>query len=125
MIDNLFGLINKFVTDADKAKELEAKIKTAQEAALKQAVEADKQVRLAELRKGGIAAIWRPLAAMSIFATLFLHWFIYPLAHMIITAFNLNAWLPAFTPLPMEFYGLAAAFVSVYAYGRSMEKRGL
>jgi hypothetical protein len=52
MIDNLFGLVNKFVPDADKAKELEAQIKTAQEEALKQAVAADKEVRLAELRKG-------------------------------------------------------------------------
>lgn len=125
MLDNLFGLVNKFVPDTDKAKELEAKIRTAQEAALKQAVESDKEVRLAELRKGGIASKWRPLAALSIFATLFLHWFIYPLCRMVITGLDLNAILPQLEPLPTEFYGLAAAFVSIYAYGRSMEKRGL
>jgi hypothetical protein len=125
MIDNLFGLVNKFVPDADKAKELEAQIKTAQEEALKQAVAADKEVRLAELRKGGIAAAWRPLAALSLFTTITFHWLIIPLARVIITVGNFNAYMPQLEPLPMEFYGLAGAFVSIYAYGRSMEKRGL
>ena len=123
MIDGLVGLISKFVPNKDLAKKLEAKVQNAHTAALSKAVEADKDVKIAELKAGGIAAKWRPIGALSIFGTLFLHWFIYPLCRIIVGLFNLNVYLPQLESLPLEYYGLALAFVSIYAHGRSMEKR--
>lgn len=123
MISELLGLVNKFVPNKGKAKELEAKIQEAHSKALTMAVAADKDIKLAELKKGGIASIWRPISAMSVFATIFLHWFIFPLMRATIVVFDLNVYLPQLESLPLEFYGLATAFVSIYAYGRSLEKR--
>ena len=92
------------------------------ESTFKAAIEADKDIRLAELRTGGIASKWRPIAATSIFATLFLHWVIVPIVHLVIVIGDYNVYMPQLEPLPIEYYGLALAFVSIYAYGRSREK---
>ena len=123
MIGDLLGIVNKFIPDAKAAKALESKIQIAHSKALSGAVEADTKVRLAEMQKGGIAGIWRPLSAISVFMCLFLYWFIYPLCMIIVGLFNINVYLPVLPPLPLEFYGLATAFISIYAYGRSLEKR--
>lgn len=124
MIDGLLNIVDKFIPNKDKAAELEAKIQEAHSKALTKAVEADKDIKLAELKKGGIAAVWRPLAAISVFATLALHHLVLPSCKIAVNLFNLNVYLPQLEPLPIEYYGLAISFVSIYAYGRSLEKRG-
>ena len=123
MISDLIGLITKVVPDASAAKKLEAKITQAHNKALSGAVEADKEIRLAELNNGGLASKWRPLSAIMTYSIIFLYWFMYPALQMIIACADLNIYLPELTPLPLEFYGLATAFISIYAYGRSLEKR--
>lgn len=123
MISDLFGIINKIVPNKAKAAELEATVQKAHQDALNAAVKADAEVRLAELKSSGIRAIWRPMAAIMTFLCLFLYWFIYPLCLIIVGLFNLNIYLPELPILPLEFYGLATAFTSIYAYGRSLEKR--
>ena len=120
----ILGLINKFIPDASKAKELEASIKGSYEKTFQKALESETQIRLVEMKQKGIVSKWRPLAAIAIFLCLFLYWFIYPLTMIIIGLFDLNVYLPQLPELPIEFYGLATAFVSIYAFGRSIEKRG-
>ncbi len=123
MIGDLLSLISKVVPNKGKAKELEAKIAIAHNDALQGAVKADVEVRIAELKSGGLAAVWRPLAAIMTYLCVFLYWFIYPLVQIIISIGNFDVYLPQLEPMPLEFYGLSTAFVSIYAFGRSLEKR--
>ena len=125
IISGIAGIASKFIADPNKRMEFEAEIKTKMEDTFKSAIGADKDIKLAELRAGGIAAKWRPIAAISIFATLFLHWFILPLVYLIICIGNFNVYYPTLAPLPLEYYGLALSFISIYAYGRSREKEAL
>jgi hypothetical protein len=122
IIGSILDIANKFVPDTNKQAELKAEIVKGYESGLKAAVNADKEIRMAELRKGGLAASWRPIAACSIFFTLFLHWFIFPLVRMVIVVGDYNVYYPQLDALPIEYYGLALSFVSIYAYGRSREK---
>lgn len=124
MISDLIGIVSKFIPDKSTAAVLEAEIQKAHSDALKQAVEADKEIKLAELHAGGIAALWRPIAALMIFLCLFLYWFIYPLLLICVGWFNMDVYLPQLPDLPTDFYTLSMAFISIYAYGRSLEKRG-
>lgn len=125
VLDSILNIAGKFVPDTNQQAKLRAEVQKAYEDGLKKAVEADKEIRIAEMRSGGIAALWRPVAALSVFATLFLHWFIVPATNLVIVVMDLDAMTPILEPLPMEYYGLAAAFVSIYAYGRSREKAAL
>lgn len=122
IIDTILGITSKFIPDTDAQNKLKVELKSKMEDTFKEAVKADKEIQLAEMRSGGLRSKWRPLAALSVFLTLFLHWFILPLAHFIIVAFNINVYVPMLDPLPIEYYGLAMAFISIYAYGRSREK---
>ena len=123
MIGGLLSLVSKFIPDGSKAAELEAKIQEAHSQTLSKAVEADTRVRLAEMQSTGLQSKWRPLAAIMTYLCIFLYWFFYPLCLIIIGLFDLNIYLPELPHLPLEFYGLATAFISIYAYGRSLEKR--
>ena len=125
IINTVLGTVNKFIPDRDAQLKLEAELRGKMEDGLKAAVDADKEIRLAELQAGGLAAKWRPLAAISIFLTLFLHWFILPLVRVIIVVGDFNVYYPELDMLPIEYYGLALAFISIYAYGRSREKEAL
>ena len=112
------GLDKLFTSDDERLKS-----KVASEVQLVKATEADTKLRMKELDAKGLKGLWRPLAATSIFLTLFLHWFIYPALMIVVATFNLDIYLPQLPELPMEFYGLAIAFISIYAHGRSLEKR--
>ena len=122
ILDSILSITNKFIPDINQQQKLKAQIIKGYEDGLKSAVSADKDIKLAEMRQGGIASIWRPVAAISIFLTLFLHWFIIPVMHMIVVIGDYDVYLPQLELLPVEYYGLALAFVSIYAYGRSREK---
>ena len=123
MISDLLELITKVVPNANKAKELEAKIAEAHSKALTSAVEADAKIQLEEAKSDGLRAIWRPLSAIMTYSIIFLYWFIYPVLQLVIACADLDIYLPQLESLPIEFYGLATAFISIYAYGRSLEKR--
>ena len=123
MIGDLINIVGKFIPDGDKAKELEAQIQQAHNDALNQAVKSDTQIRLAEMKSKGISSIWRPIAALIVFSIFFIRFALYHLLLLIVGMFNLPVFLPLLEPLPLEFYGLAASFISIYTFGRSMEKR--
>ncbi len=125
MISDLLSIISKVIPNKGKANELQAKIAIAHEDALSAAVKAEAGVRIAELKAGGLAAKWRPLSALMTYLIVFLYWFIYPVIQLIVAIGDYNIYLPQFEPLPLEFYGLATAFISIYAYGRSLEKRSI
>lgn len=57
MISDLLNIISKVVPNKGKAKELEAKIAIAHDSVLEAAVKADVEVRIAELKSGGLAAV--------------------------------------------------------------------
>lgn len=123
MLDSILDLAKRFIPDKDKQKEFEAKMKTEYEKTFQKAIDADKAIQLASIKKGGINALWRPFGAIGTFSTLFFHWLIYPIIKVIIVAGNFNVYLPQLDKLPIEFYGVALAFISIYTHGRSMEKR--
>jgi hypothetical protein len=123
IISSILGIATKFIPDQTKLAELEAELNSKMEDTLQKAVDSDKEVRLAEMRQGGIASKWRPIAALSIFATLFLHWFLIPVLEIATVYFETGKEVYIVAPLPVEFYGLAGAFVSIYAFGRSQEKK--
>ena len=125
MISEALNIINKFIPDKGKANKLKAEVEIVFQNTLSEAVKSDTKVRLAELKSTGISSIWRPLAALMTFACLFLYWFVYPSIQIMVALFDLNIYLPELRDLPSEFYALSGVFVSIYAYGRSMEKRGL
>jgi hypothetical protein len=125
MLGEALSIINKFIPDKGKANKLKAEVEIVFQNTLSDAVKADTRVRLAELKSTGLSSIWRPLAAIMTFSCLFLYWFIYPSLQIMVALFDLNIYLPELRDLPIEFYGLSGIFVSIYAYGRSMEKRGL
>lgn len=124
MFTEALSIINKFIPDKSKAKKLEAEIQKAHQEVLSTAVKADTQVRLAELKSKGIASVWRPIAALTIFSCIFLYWFIYPLMRIMVAMFDWDIYLPQLQDLPTDFYLLAGSFVTVYAYSRGLEKRG-
>lgn len=123
MLGALLNIANKFIPDKNKQKEFEKEMKVAYEKTFQEAVAADKEIRLAELQTGGIAAKWRPFGAFMVFTILGLYWFIYPLCIITLDIFEIDILLTKLPPLPMEFYGLALAFISIYTHGRSLEKQ--
>ena len=123
MLGAILGIANKFIPDKNKQKQFEKEMKVSYEKTFQDAINADKDIRLAELKTGGIAAKWRPFGAFTVFLILGLYWFVYPLLIMVNDVFWLDISISKLPPLPIEFYGLALAFVSIYAHGRSLEKR--
>ena len=123
MIGNLLGIVNKFIPDGNTAKKLEAEIQKAHNDAMNKAIEADTQVRLAEMKSKGIQSIWRPLAALIVFSIFFVRFCVYHLLLLIVGFFDLPVYLPQLENLPGDFYFLAASFVSLYTVGRTIDKR--
>jgi len=124
MLDDIFKLITKVVPDSNAALKLQADIQTSYDTALTAGVEADKDIRLAELQSDSwLQKSWRPISALIVFGALFVRFPLYHLALLADNCFELNIYLPELEPLPADFYFLATAFVSIYAFGRTQEKR--
>lgn len=124
MISDILKIVGDLVPDKDKAKELEAKIQLSYDDALKKGVEADRQIRLAEMQSDSwLQRSWRPIAALIVFSAIFVRFPLYHLVHLVVTTCDLNVYLPELEDLPRDFYLMATAFISIYAYGRTQEKR--
>lgn len=124
MIDEILKLINKAVPDSSEAAKLEAQIETAYNKALEEATKADKELRLAEMQSDSwLQRSWRPIAALIVFSALFVRFPLYHLLILSVNYFNLNIYLPELEGLPQDFYMMATAFISIYAFGRSKEKQ--
>jgi hypothetical protein len=91
---------------------------------LKSAVEADRDIRLAEMQSDSwLQRSWRPIAALIVFMAIFVRFPLYHLLQLIVNYLNLDIYLPILEDLPQDFYLMATAFISIYAYGRTQEKR--
>lgn len=124
MLTEIVSIINKFIPDKSKADEMASQVEKAYTESLNKAVEADLELRLAEIKSDAwLQSRWRPLSALIVFSALLIRFPLYHLLLLIVGLFNMNVYLPELEPLPMEFYGMATAFISIYAYGRSVEKR--
>ena len=53
IVDSILQIAGRFIPDQTKLAELEAELSSKMEDTLKQAVDADKEIRLAEMAKGG------------------------------------------------------------------------
>ena len=124
MISDIIKIIGEVIPDKDKAKELEAKVQESYNNALIKGVEADREIKLAEMQSDSwLQKSWRPIAALIVFLTLFVR---YPLYHLMLLYVNYtesNIYLPELEMLPEDFYLMATAFISIYAFGRTQEKR--
>jgi hypothetical protein len=124
MLDDIFKLITKVVPDTNEALRLQADIQKSYDDALVEGVKADKEIKLAEMQSDAwLQRSWRPISALIVFGALFVRFPLYHLALLINNWFELNLYLPELEDLPSDFYLLATAFVSIYAYGRTQEKR--
>ena len=123
MLNGLLETINKFIPDKTKAAKFQAEIQGKYEDTFKAAVNADKEIRLKELDSKGLKGKWRPFGASVVFFTYFVRYPLLFLLQIMVGMFDLNMYLPQLEPLPLEFHGLAIAFISVYSHGRTMEKR--
>ena len=125
IIGQILGIAEKFIPDTNKLAELEAELSSKMEDSLQKAVDADKEIRLAEMSRGGVAALWRPIAALSLtfialcqlLVKLFLPLYAYYKE-------NEQLWvaLESIEALPDYFWIAYISFISVYAAGRSFEK---
>jgi hypothetical protein len=125
IIGEILGLAGKFIPDQTKLAELEAELSSKMEDTLKQAVDADKEIRLAEMAKGGIASVWRPIAALTLTMIVVFHQLVIPLMGFYSYFANedrLWQFVESTEPLPTYFWIAYIAFINVYAAGRSFEK---
>jgi len=125
IIGQILGIAEKFVPDVNELAKLEAELSTKMEDSLQQAVDADKEIRLAEMTKGGVASVWRPVAALSLTVIVIFHQLIIPLMGFYSYFANedrLWQFVESTEPLPTYFWIAYIAFINVYAAGRSFEK---
>ena len=125
IIGQILGIAEKFVPDVNELAKLEAELSTKMEDSLQQAVDADKEIRLAEMTKGGVASVWRPVAALSLTVIVIFHQMIVPLMGFYSYFANedrLWQFVESTEPLPNYFWIAYIAFINVYAAGRSFEK---
>jgi hypothetical protein len=124
MLDELFKIIGKVIPDKGEEARLKAKIQQSYDNALTEGVKADKEIRLAEMKSDSfLQSRWRPIAALVVFLAIFVRFPLYYFMKLMVGWFDLNVWLPELEDLPQDFYMMATAFISIYAYGRSQEKR--
>jgi hypothetical protein len=124
MLSEVLKTVNKFIPDKTQAVKFEAEIEKAYNDALKSAVESDRDIRLAEMQSDSwLQRSWRPIAALIVFAAIFVRYPLYHLLMLTVNYFDLPIYLPQLEDLPQDFYLMATAFISIYAYGRTQEKR--
>ena len=124
MLSDIFSIIKSVIPDKGKAQELEAQIQKSYDAALTAGVKADKEIRLAEMNSDAVLQrSWRPIAALIVFSAIFVRFPLYHALLLIVNWFDLPIYLPMLEDLPRDFYMMATAFISIYAYGRTQEKR--
>ena len=92
--------------------------------ALSEGVKANRDIVLAEMQSDSwLQRSWRPLAALIVFGAIFVRFPLYHLLRLIVGMYDLNIYLPELEDLPSDFYLMGTAFISIYAHGRSIEKR--
>lgn len=124
MLSDVFSIIKGIIPDKNKARDLEAQIQKSFDDALTEGVKADKEIRLAEMQSDAILQrTWRPLAALIVFSAIFVRFPLYHCLLLIVNWYDLDIYLPQLEDLPRDFYMMATAFISIYAYGRTQEKR--
>lgn len=124
MLSDIFKLITKVVPDTNAAKKMQRDIQVSYDKALIEGVKADKEIRLAEMSSDSwLQSRWRPIAALIVFTALFVRFPLYHLLLLSVGYFDLPIYLPELEDLPSDFYLMATAFISIYAHGRSIEKR--
>ena len=124
MLDDIFKIIGKVIPDTNQAAKLKAEIQTSYDRALTEGVKADKEIRLSEMNSDSwLQRSWRPIAALIVFLAIFVRFPLYHLLQLIINCYGLDIYLPELEDLPEDFYMMATAFISIYAFGRSQEKR--
>lgn len=124
MISDIFKLITKVVPDTNEANKIKAKIEESYNNALTEGVNADKEIRKMEMQSGSLLQrSWRPIAALIVFLALFVRFPLYHSLRLLVGWYDLNIYLPELEELPRDFYMMATAFISIYAFGRTQEKR--
>lgn len=124
MLSDIFKLITKVVPDSSAAEKMKRDIALSYDKALSEGVKANKEVVLAEMQSDSwLQRSWRPIAALVVFGAIFVRFPLYHLSRLIISWYDLNIYIPELEELPSDFYLMATAFISIYAHGRSLEKR--
>jgi len=124
MLSDIFKIIGKVIPDKNEAEKMKRDIQVSYDKALSDGVQANKEIVLAEMKSDSILQrSWRPIAALIVFLAIFVR---YPLYHALLISvnyFKLDIYLPQLEDLPQDFYMMATAFISIYAFGRTQEKR--
>jgi hypothetical protein len=124
MLSDILSIISKVVPNPSKAAQLKADIETSYNKALEEGIKANKEIILAESSSDSwLQRSWRPISALIVFTAIFVRFPLYHFLRMMVGWFDLPIYLPELEDLPQDFYMMATAFISIYAYGRTQEKR--
>lgn len=76
LVEPVTDLISEFVTDKDKAKELEYKIEKALSESLDRELEAKRDIIVAEAKgESWLQRSWRPITMLAFLVLIFVYWF--------------------------------------------------
>jgi Holin of 3TMs, for gene-transfer release len=117
----LGGILDKYVTDLELRRKLQAELETAVMAHLSKETEFQRDVVIAESKsEHWLAACWRPLLMLVLTSFLILIGFFIPLADLI--AGHPIRYEPRWQQLPVGFWDFLSIGVGGYIGGRSLEK---
>lgn len=115
-VKGIFGIVDKAITDKDKANELKTQIESKVLELADKLTEAQKEVILAEIKGSWLQKNWRPLLMFTIILIIFNNYFFAPYCQ----AF-LSSKFPIIE-LPDKMWTLLTIGVGGYVAGRSFEK---
>jgi hypothetical protein len=115
-VKGIFGIVDKAVTDKDKANELKTQIESKVLQLADKLTEAQKDIILAELKGSWLQRNWRPVLMFVFILIIFHNWILAPylLAYI-------SAKIPI-VPMPDKMWGLLTVGVGGYIAGRTFEK---
>ena len=122
MLDNILGIINKFIPDQDKAKELEAKVMSEHIKAIEKVKIEQANIIKKEQSMGGITAKWRPYLMVLCMSMIGIHFLLTQVLPFMIVTSGLNIYYPILDDLSPELWGFLRLGIGGYIGARSLEK---
>lgn len=118
MIDSILNIVNKFVPDADKAKELAVEM----ERETTKQIEARTSVIKQEMASGGLASKWRPLTALTFVGMVVIHFVMYDIFPWLRSVCDWKIWVPQDPGHTEGLLDLIKICLMGYIGSRSVEK---
>lgn len=122
MIDQILGIVGKFVPDTNKAKELEAQIATEYTKSIEKIKMQQAEIIKAEQKVGGITANWRPYLMVMCMCIIFIHFLLTNVVPYIIVVSGSDIYYPILEDLSPNLWSFLEVGIGGYIGARSLEK---